>query len=179
MLGFGVLVTGYGIVEICGRRFTTENLYKEIAGMNIISSSIVAIAQPGVPDSNQYLLYYDTGWDCWFFPNRRSTPDVSDDERDLLNYLNAEFKIPVQDCALDMHGTEESTKYSTEHDEERHYLYRIYAGDVQSLPELWSLEGEFTVGGHRCKWMTISEMLADSRIKEVNYDVVTAVRDNL
>ncbi len=147
--------------------------------MNIISSSIVAIAQPGVPDSNQYLLYYDTGWDCWFFPNRRSTPDVSDDERDLLNYLNAEFKIPVQDCALDMHGTEESTKYSTEHDEERHYLYRIYAGDVQSLPELWSLEGEFTVGGHRCKWMTISEMLADSRIKEVNYDVVTAVRDNL
>ncbi len=24
MLGFGVLVTGYGIVEICGRRFTTD-----------------------------------------------------------------------------------------------------------------------------------------------------------
>lgn len=179
MIGFGALVTGYGIVEICGRRFTTENLYKEIARMNIISSSIVAIAQPGVPDSNQYLLYYDAGWDCWFFPNRRSTPDISDDERDFLNYSNTEFKIPVQDCTLDLHGTEESAKQSTEHNEERHYLYRFYAGVVRTLPEQWSLEGEFEIGGHRCKWMTIADMLADERINAINHDVVTAVRDKL
>lgn len=147
--------------------------------MNIISSSIVAITQPGVTDSNQYLQYYDTGWNCWFFPNRRSTPDVQDDERDLKNYLNVEFKIPVQDCALDMHGNTESTKFSTEHNEERHYEYRVYSGDVATLPKDWSLEGEFEVGGHRCKWMTIEDMLADERIREVNYDVVTAVRDIL
>ena len=99
MIGFGALVTGYGIVEICGRRFTTENLYKEIAGMNIISSSIVAIAQPGVPDSNQYLLYYDAGWDCWFFPNPRlrSVRESSHSASTFRNFpsvpLNFELKI--------------------------------------------------------------------------------------
>lgn len=182
MLGFGLLVTGYGayeIVEHVRHRFTAEILYKEIAGMKMISSSIVAIRQPGVPDSNKYLLYYDSGWDCWFFPNRHSTPNIQDDKRDLGNFLNVEFKIPMQDCELTMRGTEESTKYSTAHDEERHYLYRIYLGDVQTLPEHWALDGEFEVGGHRCKWMTIAEMLADERIHDVNYDVVTAVRDDL
>ena len=145
----------------------------------MISSSIVAIGQPGVPDSNRYLLYYDADWDCWFFPNRRSTPDIQDDERDLRNYLSVEFKVSAQDCELAMRGTEESTKYSTEHDEERHYRYRIYSGDVQTLPEHWSLDGEFEIGGQRCMWMTIAEMLADERIHAVNYDVVTAVRNSL
>jgi hypothetical protein len=55
----------------------------------------------------------------------------------------------------------------------------VYSGEVAALPKDWSLEGEFEVGGHRCKWMTIEDMLADERIREVNYDVVTAVRDML
>ncbi|RYQ03866.1 hypothetical protein PG2113B_1377 [Bifidobacterium pseudolongum subsp. globosum] len=55
----------------------------------------------------------------------------------------------------------------------------MYSGEVAALPKDWSLEGEFEVGGHRCKWMTIEDMLADERIREVNYDVVTAVRDML
>ncbi len=104
---------------------------------------------------------------------------MRENERDLRNYLSVEFKVSTQDCKLAMRGTEESTKYSTAHDEERHYLYRIYSGDVQTLPEHWALDGEFEVGGHRCKWMTIAEMLADERIHDVNYDVVTTVRDNL
>lgn len=177
---FGMLVTVYGIVgivRVVHRRYTVENLYEEIAGMNIISSSIVAITQPGIPDSNRYLLYYDKGWDCWFFPNRRSTPDVQDDERDLQYYLNVEFKIPLTDCSLDLHGTKESVKFSTEHNEERHYLYRIYSCHLQVIPQMWSAEDGFEVGGHQCKWMTIAEMLQDKCIHEVNDDVVTAVRD--
>lgn len=43
---------------------------------------------------------------------------------------------------------------------------------------MWNSE-EFKVGVHRRKWVTIVEMLADERIHEANYDVVTAVRDNL
>lgn len=61
--------------------------------MNVIASSIIAITQPGISDSNKYLVYWDTKWKCWFFPNRRSTPSVPDDERDLRNYLHASSRF--------------------------------------------------------------------------------------
>lgn len=176
MLAIGLLVVAYGIAGMVRRKDVTEELYKEIAAMNIISSSIIALREPGVSDSNRYLLYRDEQWNCWFFPNRHSTANVADDERDILNFLSAEFKVPQGDCSLELRGTESSVKLSTEHNEERHYDYRLYDATVKTMPSAWSAEGEFTVGGHACRFMSIAEMLSNERIKEVNHDVVDMVR---
>ena len=178
MYVLGAIVTIYGIAGVIRKPYTTKQLFKEIAGMNAIASSIIAISEPGISDSNKYLVYWDTKWKCWFFPNRRSTPSVPDDERDLRNYLHAEFKVPQDDCTLEYKTDGESTKYSTEHDEMRYYDYRIYRGVVSALPDSWSVDGPFDVGGHRCKWMTIDEMLADEETDRINHDVIVLVRDN-
>lgn len=77
-------------------------------------------------------------------PDRRSTPSVPDDERDLRNYLHAEFKVPQDDCTLEYKTDGESTKYSTEHDEMRYYDYRIYRGVVSARRILGLLTGRST-----------------------------------
>lgn len=73
MYVLGAIVTIYGIAGVIRKPYTTKQLFKEIAGMNAIASSIIAITEPGISDSNKYLVYWDTKWKCWFFPNRRST----------------------------------------------------------------------------------------------------------
>lgn len=167
----------YGAIGVCTTKNTTEKLYKEIADMNIISSSIVALTQPGVSDSNKYLLYWDTGWNCWFFPNHKSGSSYEDSKRILEQYLLTEFKIPEGDCTLQPIGSYENTKYSTEHDENRNYQYTLFRGTVATLPKFRQEDGEFSIAGRMCKWMTVSEMLADEKIQKINHDVVAMVRN--
>lgn len=178
MIVLGGIVILYGIAGVIAKPYTTDKLYGEISGMNLIYSSIIAIRQPGVTDSNKYLVYWDEGWKCWFFPNRRSTPNVEDDERDIVNYLHTEFKVPVEDCAVHLKTTSASKKLSTEHNEERNYEYRLYSGAIKQLPQQWSLEGEFAIGQRTCRWMSIGEMMNDSETVKINHDVIALVRDN-
>ncbi|NEG70336.1 hypothetical protein [Bifidobacterium choloepi] len=181
LFAVGVIVVGYGVIGLCCCRYTTKTLYKEIAAMNIVSSSIVAMRKPLAGRSNELFVYWDEGWGCWFFPNRRSTPDIEDDSRDLINYLNTQFDVPVGDCTLHLKTTGEESKKSTEHGGElRHYAYRFYEGNLSSMPSSWeSSDTEFEVAGHRCRWMTLDAMLADPVINQRNHYVIATVRDNL
>ncbi|WP_238548640.1 hypothetical protein [Bifidobacterium gallicum] len=70
-------------------------------------------------------------------------------------------------------------KNSTEHEETRHYVYRLYEAILFNLPEQRAPEGTFTVGGHQCKWATIADMLADPASKTINHDVIALVRYNI
>lgn len=180
MLALGCIVTVYGLVQAVRTQYTTDMLYKEIAGMNIIGSSIIAIREPKEGGSNRYLQYWDDQWECWFFPNRRSTPDVRDDMRDIVNYLDVEFKVPVGDCTLALVDTETSVKWSTEHREERHYEYRLYQGDLAALPAAWQNDdSDFEVAGHRCRWMSIADLERNDRASTVNADVIGMVKAKL
>lgn len=97
MYVLGAIVTIYGIAGVIRKPYTTKQLFKEIAGMNAIASSIIAITEPGISDSNKYLVYWDTKWKCWFFPNRRSTPSVPDDERTFATIFmpNSRFRKTI------------------------------------------------------------------------------------
>lgn len=148
--------------------------------MTVIESSIIAIKEPLEEGSNRYLQYWDEQWQCWFFPNRHSTPDVRDDERDIANYLNVEYKVPLGDCTLHMVGTDTSTKWSTEHNEERQYSYRLYDGVLAEVPSAWQLSDvDFQVAGHRCRWMSIADLERNERTSTVNADVIHMVKSKL
>ena len=47
------------------------------------------------------------------------------------------------------------------------------------MPEQWKSLSFKTSGGKECRWLSVDEMFADQRIRQVNGDVVTAVRDYL
>ena len=70
-------------------------------------------------------------------------------------------------------------KPSTEHDGEiRLYIYSLYSAEIHNIPSSWQKD-EFEIAGKRYKWMSTDGMLSDSRIREVNSDVVSLVRDYL
>jgi len=144
--------------------------------MNRRPSSLIAV-RDGEKLSNRYLTYYNEQWECWFLPNHRSFDSYSEDKAKVSEYLATEFKIPESDFSLCFVGTTTSTKWSTAHNEERTYDYRLYMATVSVAPESWRRDGEFVVGSKRCRWMTLDDMRNDSEIYEINHDVVQMLTD--
>lgn len=138
-------------------------------------SSIIAVCDA----MNRYLLFFDEGWRCDFFPYCRTVEPVSADMEQAARYLSDTFGISRSDFTLHPVDQRESAKPYMEHDgEERHYIYRLYRADVTRMPDAWQTD-RFTVGMKQCRWMTTEEMLDDPRIREVNSDVVGMVRNTL
>lgn len=172
----GVIIIGVGVAALFSKGLSAAKLYKEIGTMNRRPSSLIAVRDGGEM-SNRYLTYYDERWGCWFLPNRRSFDSYSEDRVKVAGYLSSEFKIPKSDFSLGFVGTTTSTKWSTEHDEERTYDYRLYLARVSAVPSAWRLDGEFKVGSKRCRWMTLDDMRNDPKVYGVNRDVIQMLGD--
>lgn len=180
-LGFiamAVAVTVYAVVSTIitwSKGYNAGNLYRELIDLDRteIRSSIIA-----VNDGNRYLLYHDTGWDCDFFPNHATRDDESENLRTLAEYLSRGFDIPQSDFTLTRVGGESHEKWSVEHHETRFYDYVLYKADITRVPETWKTD-RFHVDSKDCRWMTVDEMLADPRIREINADVVGMVKARL
>lgn len=157
------------------RGYDADTLYRELVDMDRTAkrSSIIAVA-----DGARYLLYHDAGWDCDFFPYHATVEGDEENLRRLTDYFSADFDIPESDFTLTRIGGENHEKYSTEHDERRWYEYTLYRADVKRMPEAWK-EDRFHVGSKACRWMSVDEMMADPRIREVNADVVGMVKNRL
>ena len=173
----GVVIIALGVASIVCKGLTSEKLYKEIESMNRRASSLIAVKDGLDALSNRYLTYYDEQWNCWFLPNHRSFDSYEEDKRKLSSYLSSEFKIPSDDFQMRFVGTATSTKFSTAHNEERTYDYRLYLASVIRIPDAWDAEGEFAIGSKKCKWMTVDEMLNDRKIYAINHDVIQMLKD--
>lgn len=176
LYALGVIIIGVGVAALLSKRLSAAKLYKEIGTMNRRPSSLIAVRDGGEM-SNRYLAYYDEQWGCWFLPNRRSFDSYSEDKAKVAEYLSAEFKIPESDFSLGFVGTTTSVKWSTEHNEERTYDYRLYMARVSAVPSAWGLDGEFRVGSKRCRWMTLDDMRNDPKVYEINRDVIQMLGD--
>lgn len=173
----GVVIIALGVASIVCKGLTSEKLYKEIESMDRRASSLIAIKDGTDVLSNRYLTYYDERWNCWFLPNHRSFDSYEEDKRKFSSYLSSEFKIPSDDFQMRFVGTAASTKFSTAHNEERTYDYRLYLASVIRIPDAWDAEGEFAIGSKKCKWMTVDEMLNDRKIYAINHDVIQMLKD--
>ncbi|MBF9694125.1 DUF308 domain-containing protein [Bifidobacterium dentium] len=176
LYALGAIIIVIGVAALFSKRLSAAKLYKEIETMNRRPSSLIAVRDGGKL-SNRYLTYYDEPWGCWFLPNHRSCDSYSEDKAKISEYLATEFKIPESDFSLGFVGTTTSTKWSTAHNEERTYDYRLYMAKVSAIPAEWQLDGEFNVGSKRCRWMTLDDMRNDSKIYEINFDVIQMLGD--
>ncbi|WP_225433073.1 MULTISPECIES: DUF1206 domain-containing protein [Bifidobacterium] len=155
--------------------YDADTLYRELVDMDRTAkrSSIIAVR-----DGARYLLYHDAGWDCDFFPNHATAEGDEENLRRLEDYFSSGFDIPQSDFTLTRIGGEAHEKYSTEHDERRWYEYTLYRADVKHMPDAWRADS-FHVDSKDCRWMSVDEMMADPRIREVNADVVGMVKNRL
>lgn len=165
--------------SICSikNKYTDEDLFKDVVAMNRPLRKSLIIAVTDGADSNRYLLYFDRNWGCDFFPNRQATGNADADMESAKRYLSAEFGIPESSVTLKPAGFTESTKFSTEHQECRDYVYQLYRAYLDGIPESWTGE-RFTVRDKECRWMTLNEMLAGDTINSINHDVITLVRQS-
>lgn len=175
----GSVIVVMGVAAILSKRLSASKLYKEIIAMNRRASSLIAVRDGADEQANRYLTYYDQQWECWFLPNHSSSGSYEEDKTKLIGYMTSEFKIPSDAFDVKFVGTSTSTKWSTEHQEERTYDYRLYLASVTHLPESWRTDGEFQVGSKRCRWMTVDDMIADPKINDINHDVIHMLKDSI
>ncbi len=176
-LGFG----GWTLYKAIKNRYTAEDMYKDIVAMDRTEreSSIIAVRDATGEFKNRYLVFFDNGWQCDFFPYHKTVDPVEVDLEQVAQYLSDAFEISRNDFTIQMVGQQESAKPSTEHGgEKRWYVYRLYKADVTRMPDAWRADS-FTVGSKQCRWMTTDDMMKNPRIMEVNRDVVGMVRGYL
>ena len=59
----------------------------------------------------------------------------------------------------------------------RVYCHRLYQVTLKTFPNIMQ-DNSFEIDGVQYYWMSISEMERDSRIREVNQDIVDFVKEN-
>lgn len=169
------------LYRIMKHPYNADKLLKDVEAMDRTErrSTIIAIRDATGELADRYLVYRDDGWGCDFFPNHRSAEPETADKQQSVQYLKNSFGLGADAFTIRHVGHQESSKPSTEHNNEiRYYDYQLYQADVKDLPESWKADS-FKVGSKDCKWMTIEEMMRDPTIRKVNSDVVTLVRDHI
>ena len=173
--GIFIAYGGWSTYIAVRHRYDADSLYEDIKHMDRteVRSSIIAIRNR----NNQYLIYYDEGWACDFFPNHATASPETNEARSA-EYLQHNFGLPEATCPLDLVAEGSEAKPSTEHGNElRYYEYKLYRATVTEMPDGWDAP-EFLTQGKRCKWLTLDEMMADQRTNGINHYVISLVRDN-
>ncbi len=178
LLAIGFCIRGiYMIIKDSKDKYGHNKLYDDIESLNQIQHnfSIVAVKDTFNKYSNRYLLYYDEGWDCKFFFSYKT---VDNDEDNIKSRLSRELNIKENTISMQFKTETIQKKYSVKHKEERTYDHRLYYATISKYSD-HIMEDEFEIDGKKFFWMTIQDMERDERIREVNSDVVSLIKDTI
>ena len=179
---FGIVLTIYGIYEIIysGRNhFDSNKLYQSIEEQNLMKEhphSIVLIKDTFNQHTNRYLLYYDSRWNCKLFLNYSTiTSGIKEVEANISKHLQMELKVADYDIKGAYEFEKVHEKFSISSQENKCYRHRFYKYVISNFSE--NLKRDcFEIDGKKFYWMSIAEMECDSRIMEVNSDIVNMVK---
>lgn len=177
----GLLATLYGLKKIAVsilNRYDHKILYHDIENLNEITHpfSIVAVKDTFNEFSNRFLLYYDKSWKCWFFFSFKTME--AQDEDNIKIRLSNMLHVAKNNINLQYKLERIQPKYSIKDGIDKVYLHRLYYGVISEFPEQ-CMKKQFELDGVQFRWMTIEDMEMDSRIMEVNQDVVSMVKDKI
>lgn len=170
---------GRGIVLMIKKNnYTAKKLNQEINELNRMEHpfSIIGICDTYNAYANRFLLYYDSRWKCYLFPNGRTQEDSDRNEEQLKRDISRALKVPESTLSIEKTGERIHQKYSVSDREMKWYHHTFYWMKVEEFPEE-ARKTEFVIEGMTYRWMTIAEMEKDKRIQEVNGDVVAIVKE--
>lgn len=181
--GIFLLVTiaflGRGIVLMIKRNdYSADKLNREINDLNHMEHpfSIIGIRDTYNEYANRFLLYYDTRWKCYLFPNGRTNEDAEKNEAYLKQDISNSLKLPVNMLSIRKVGERIHQKYSVSDQRMKLYHHTFYELKVDDFPEE-ARKTEFVMDGTMFRWMSLAEMVQDARIQEVNEDIVEIVKE--
>lgn len=138
-------------------------MFEEINPLLVKKYSILCITYG---DLARYLVYYDKDWDCWFFPNFKTS-----DRGNVANLVQQTRKV----LCIDISGHIRRLywcvhyKYSEPTKSVLPYEHTLYLCRLEEQPQI----------PDDYKWMSLSEMLSDERIRSVNGDVIAMIQAGL
>ena len=122
-------------------------------------------------NNNEYLQCYELNWKSYLFLNCKVK-----DENDLE---------PLKTCIKEKLGVEPQnitylfnkihSKYSVKHQKMREYEHYFYLVDIDT--KTLEAKKEFELNDNKFKWFRMEELENDSRIQEVNSDIVKFIKE--
>ena len=125
--------------------------------------------------NGEYLQYFDTKWDSYLFPNCKL---ISNNHEELINqYLIQNFDF-LKDIKYSINYVMDKIhiKFSESAKVNKEYHHYFYSIDLQSIPSTMTSK-TFTINDKVFKWFSLTEMLEDKRIQQVNSDIVGFIKD--
>lgn len=122
-------------------------------------------------NNNEYLQCYEASWKSYLFLNCKVK-----EEKDLE---------PIKTCIKEKLGVEPQnitylfnkihSKYSVKHQKMREYEHYFYLVDINT--KILEAKKEFELNDNKFKWFRMEELENDSRIQEVNSDIVKFIKE--
>lgn len=169
----------YLMVKSIMNQYGHEQLYSDIKDMNEVTHpfSLIAIKNSFEKFPNQFLLYFDNKWDCWFFPNYATKDKEEDNRNNIVERISNELKVEKSDIQIQLTGERTQIKYSPSDDQKKCYNHKLYQVDFPFTKALQLKQ--FEIDGKLFRWMSPEEMRKNDKIRERNLEVVDFVTETI
>jgi hypothetical protein len=138
--------------------------------------SLVAVKDEFKEYANRFLMYYDKGWNCWFFFSFHTSE--TQNEEQLSQRISNQLKIPQSAIRLEYISDRLQPKHSVKDDVDKVYQHSLYQCHIKDFTDVLKND-EFKLDGIDYRWMTIDDMENDDIIMKVNKDVVSFVKEKI
>lgn len=125
-------------------------------------------------DKNEYLQYYEKNWKSYLFLNCKLLDNFK--EQDIVKEVIQRLKISNNDIKCNYLDDKIHKKYSVSAEKEKEYHHFFYSIEIEKMPTFMN-EKNFTIDSIQYSWYSLEELENDSRIQEVNSDIVGCVKD--
>lgn len=161
--------------------FDSERLLMEIEDNSEISKkykhSIVLIKDTFRKYPNKYLVYYDTRWNCWLFPNWYTMNTTEENENNIISHISQDLKIDKNKISISFLLDKIHSKFSQSAKKDKIYHHNFYKAMIENSGlNNWMHKNEFISDGKNYRWMSIAEMESDKNIMDKNSDIVEIVK---
>lgn len=170
----------YMITKSLKTKYGPTELLNDIENLNEITHpfSIVAIKDTFNKFPNNFLLYYDTRWDCKFFIYYRTQATSNEvNEENICTRLSNELKIKKDRISVEYRSVKIQRKFSVSDQKYKCYEHQVY---YVKIPFNSTIKNrDFIIDGKHYYWMSIAEMEQDPNIIEKNLDVVNLISESI
>ena len=120
-------------------------------------------------NNGDYLQYFDNRWNSFLFPNCKL---INANHQELIfTKLVEDLKLPIEITKFSLVFEKTHSKFSESAKTEKlyhHYFYEIDYTFHSSITQ----DNEFSINSVKFKWLSLSDLKSNPRIKEVNSDII-------
>lgn len=123
---------------------------------------------------DEYLQYFDEKWNSYLFMNCKM--QNKDDKDKIIRKINESLLINSKCIKCEFIGEKTHKKFSESAKIEKEYVHYFYRIDLSNEIEKFN-EKEFEILNRKYKWFSFDELHKDERIKKVNSDILSYVKE--